>query len=237
MSLMGTLGKVAMGVIVAKGVGKLMGGSSGSAGGSGSLGGLLGGLMGGGNNSNSNTNSGGSKGGLSDIIGGLTGGNGGSAGGLGGLLSSLGGSSDNKQSSGFGDMFNNALQGNEPEQVSDEDEANAEVLLRAMINAAKCDGDLDETELKKITEHLGDVSEEEANFVRQELQAPLNTKEFINSVPRGMEEQVYLMSLMAIDLDSKEEAVYLDQLAKGLNISNETSNQIHAKLNVPQLYS
>ena len=89
----------------------------------------------------------------------------------------------------------------------------------------------------KITEHLGDISEEEANFVRQELQAPLDTQGLINSVPRGMEEQVYLMSLLAINLDSKEEAQYLDELARGLSVSQQVSNQIHEKLGAPQLYS
>ena len=52
-----------------------------------------------------------------------------------------------------------------------------------------------------------------------------------------MEEQVYFMSLLAIDLDSNEEARYLDTLAKGLNISNEVCNQIHEKLGAPALYS
>ena len=229
MSLMGTLGKVAMGVIVAKGVGKMLGGGSSGGG----LGGLLGGLTGG----SSNT-AGGSGGGLSDLIGGLAGKQG--SGGLGGILDSLGGGSNLSQGQGggsLGDMFNNALQGKEPESVSNEEEENAKVLLRAMINAAKCDGNIDEAEQQKITEHLGDVSEDEANFVRQELNAPLDTQGFINSVPRGMEQQVYLMSLLAIDLDTNEEAHYLDQLAKGLNISHQASNQIHEKLGAPKIYS
>ena len=47
MSLMGTLGKVAMGVIVAKGVGKMLGAGGGAGGSGGGLGGLLGSLTGG----------------------------------------------------------------------------------------------------------------------------------------------------------------------------------------------
>lgn len=233
MSLMGTLGKVAMGVIVAKGVGKMMGGSSGGSGGG--LGGLLGGLMGGSSAGGSNAG-GASSGGLGGLLGGLSGNSGG--GGLGGILDSLGGGSTRESgaSNDFGNLFNDALQGKEPE-VSADDEKHAELMLRAMISAAKSDGNLDEDEQRKITEHLGDISEEEANFVRQELQAPLDAQGLIDSVPRGMEEQVYLMSLLAIDLDSKEEAQYLDKLAKGLSISNQVSNQIHEKLGAPQLYS
>ena len=226
MSLMKTLGKVAMGVIVAKGIGKMMGGGrSGSTSGGGGLGGLLGGLLGG---NKSNTSSGG---GLGDLLGGLSGKTGG--GGLGGILDSLGGGS---QSGGIGGMLNDALQGNDV-SASNEEEAQAEILLKAMLNAAKSDGVIDDEEKRKITEHLGDVSDDEANFVRRELDSPLDTQGLINSVPRGMEQQVYFMSLMAIDLDHNKEAHYLDELAKGLNLSHDICNQIHQKVGAPALYS
>ncbi|GAA0417470.1 hypothetical protein GCM10009133_27440 [Cocleimonas flava] len=228
MSLMGTLGKVAMGVIVAKGVGKMMGGSSGSSGGG--LGGLLGSLTGG-----NNSNSGNTGGGLGGLLGGLAG-NSGSGGGLGGILDSLGGSNNSQSGGGLGDLLNNALNGNDPEATSEQDNQ-AEVMLRAMISAAKSDGVLDDEEKRKITEHLGDATPEEIAFVRQELESPLDTQGLIQSVPRGMEEQVYFMALLAIDLDSNHEAKFLDELAKGLNISNQTCNQIHEKLGAPALYS
>ena len=196
----------------------MLGGLTGGAGGSaaGGLGGLLSGLAGGGSQQQ-----------------------GGAAGGLGGLLNQLGGGAQGQSgtSSNFGDMFNTALNGQEPEQVTADDEAHAELLLRAMISAAKADGELDHDEKTRITDHLGDVSEEEANFVRQELQAPVDLQSLVSSVPQGMEQQVYLMSLLGITLDSKEEAVYLDQLAQGLNISQEASNQIHDQLGAPKLYN
>lgn len=214
MSLMGTLAKVAMGIAVAKGVGKMMGGGR----------------------------KGGSGGGLGDLLGGLTGGaSKGGSGGLGGILDSLGGgskisNSEGNNGSGLGDLFNNALQGKEAPATNQQEEE-AKVLLRAMIYAARADGHLDDNEKQKITEKLGDVSEEEANFVRHELSAPIDVKGFINSVPRGMEEQTYMMSLLAIDLDSNEEAHYLDQLAKGLNMSHQVCNEIHEKLGAPAIYT
>ncbi len=218
MSLISTLGKVAMGIAVAKGLGKMMGGSKG-----------------------------GSGGGIGDLLGGLVGGKSADTkGGLGGILDSLGGSklgdaqsqgrNQGSSQGGFGDLFGNAMQGKEI-NASSEQEQQAEILLRAMINAAKSDGNISEDEQRKITEHLGDVSREEAEFVRKEINAPLDTKGFIQSIPRGMEQQVYLMSLMAIDLDSNEEAHYLDQLAKGLNISKDVCNQIHEKVGAPAIYA
>ncbi len=216
MSLLGTLGKVAMGVIVAKGVGKMLGGGKSSGGG---LGGLLGGLTGG--------SQGGSGGGLGDLLGGLSGKSGG--GGLGGILDSLGGG-------GLGSKLNDSMQNNNV-SASSEEEDQARVMIKAMINAAKSDGQIDQDEQEKITKHLADASAEDIEFVKRELNSPLDTKGFINEVPRGMEEQIYFMSLLAIDLDTNEEAHYLDQLAKGLNISHDTCNQIHAKVGAPAIYS
>lgn len=285
MSLMGTLGKVAMGVIVAKGVGKVMGASSNTSGGglgdmlgglmggsssqsSGGLGGLLGSLTGGSGQQGGGLGSilgqlsggstqqqgggaglggllgsvlggqSGGSGGLGDLMAGLSGQGGAAGGGLGGLLGQLGGATAPTQGSqpDFGSMFNDALAGKEPEQVSQQDEENAAVLLRAMISAAKADGELDADEQAKITEHLGDVSEEEAAFVRNELAAPLDLEGLIASVPSGLEQQVYLMSLMSITLDTKEEAVYLDGLRQGLNLTEQASNEIHQQVGAPTLY-
>jgi len=219
MSLMSTLAKVAVGIAVSKGLGKMMGGSSGGSGSGGGLGGLLGQLMGGDSADSKNAK-----------------------GGLGGILDSLGSSklaeaqSQDRNQSDFGGLFDNALQGKEV-SASSEQEKQAEIMLRAMINAAKSDGNITEDEQRKITEHLGDISAEEAAFVRKEINEPLDTQGFIQSIPRGMEQQVYLMSLMAIDLDSNEEAHYLDQLAKGLNISKDVCNQIHEKVGAPIMYA
>ena len=161
-------------------------------------------------------------------------------GGLGGLLNSLAGGgqqgSSAQQGDDLGDLLNAALQGKEPVQASQEQERQAEIMLRAMISAAKADGEIDAEEQGKITEHLGDVSTEELELVRQIMKEPQDLPRLISSVPAGMEQQVYLMSLLAINLDSKPEAQYLDQFAKGLNINEQQCNEIHAKLGVPNLY-
>ena len=245
MSLVGTLSKVAMGAIAARGVGKLMGGRGGSSGLVGTLSGLLGGaggaaalsgLLGGGGGQK---DSGQQGGGLGALLGGAGGQQGG---GLGGLLSSLSGAgqqeqgSSEQQSGGLGGLLNDALQGKESAQPTQDQEQQAEVMLRAMISAAKSDGEIDAEEQRKITEHLGDVSTEELELVRQIMKEPQDLPRLISSVPAGMEQQVYLMSLLAINLDSKPEAQYLDQFAKGLNINEQQCNEIHAKLGVPNLY-
>jgi uncharacterized membrane protein YebE (DUF533 family) len=213
MSMLGTLGKVAMGILVAKGVGKIMGGGSSNGG---SLLDGLGGILGGG-----------TKAGASD--------------GLGGLLGSLAGGSQQNETTGskdknFASMFNDAIQGKDPEPTAEQDQQ-AKILLRAMVSAAKADKHIDAEEQEKILAQLKEAPEAEADMVRSEVQAPLDLEGLIKSVPSGMEQQVYLISLLAINLDSEEEVLYLDKLAKGLNLSHDVSNQIHDKLGVPQLYN
>lgn len=261
MSLVRTLGKVAVGMIVAKGVSKMVGGESSSGGG---LGGLLGSLTGGGGSQSGglgdllgNLTGGqqrtGSTGGFGDLLGSLTGGSqqsgglgdltrmlGGAGasqgGGLGGILDSLGGGSQAGTGGGLGSLLNDALQGNTAQPTNDQ-EQQAEIMLRAMIYAAKADGDIDEGEQQKISEHLDDITADELELVRSIMREPNDMNALVNSIPKGMEQQAYFMSLLAIDLDSQSEADYLHQLAQKLGVSQEVSNHIHQKLGAPALYS
>ena len=265
MSLVGTLGRIAVGVALAKGVGKMMGpktggsaggglggglgsalgGALGGRGGSGGggLGGLLGGLMGGG----SSGGSGGGLGNLGSLLGGGSGAAaGGMAGGLGGLLESISGGGSATGNAGatapssgsLGDLLNGALQGKKIPEPAPAQEDQARLLIRAMVNAAKSDGNIDQEEQQKIVSNLGDdVSDEERQFVISEMQSPFDAQGFINSIPQGAGSQVYMMSLLGITLDTPEEAQYLDALRKGVSMSEAEANAIHNKLGVPTLYS
>jgi uncharacterized membrane protein YebE (DUF533 family) len=233
MGLVGTLGKLALGYAVSKGVGKMMG--RGGAGGG--LGGLLGGLKGGG--------AGGGLGDLGALLGGSqqqqpqgNGGVGGpaEAGGLGGLLESIGGG--NSAGGGLGDLFNTGLQGNPTPPATNDQEAMAKIMIQAMINSAKADGTIDQAEQQKIVSQLGDdLTEDERQFIVSQMQSPLDLDGFTRSIPNGSEQQVYLMSLLGIDLDSQEEARYLDKLRTSMGMSEQQCNAIHQKLGVPTIYS
>lgn len=266
MSLVGTLGKIAIGVVAAKaasgmlkggGAGGGLGGMLGKLGGAGGAAGGLGGMLGGGGGQAGGglggllggaQQQGQAPGGLGGLLGGQT--QQGGAGGLGGLLDSLGGgagaaggaaagaATGGGLGGSLGSMLNAQLNGEqvqEPEPAAaQEDEA--KLLIRAMLNSAKCDGNFDASEQEKILKQMGDISQEDADFINDEINKPLDVPGFIASVPPAMAQQVYLMSILAIDLDSKEEAQYLDQLVKGFGMSEQQSNDIHAKLGVPTLY-
>lgn len=195
-------------------LGGLMGGG-GSSSRSGGLGGMLGGLLGGGSSS--------SKGG-SGMLGGLLGsvmGGGAAAGGLGGLLGSVMGGGDAP----------------EPQAASDQNDQ-AVVMIRAMVNAAKSDGRVDSAEQEKIISNLGDdVSQSEIEFLKSEFSAPLDVAGFVSSVPKGMEQDVYVMSLTSIDLDTQNEAKYLGQLAQSLSLDPAWCNQVHEQVGAPTIFS
>jgi len=104
------------------------------------------------------------------------------------------------------------------------------ILLKAMIYAAKSDGAIDELEREKIMEFMGNMSKVEQMFVEQELQKEIHLEEFLKEVPKGMEKQVYYMSLFAIDLDNEAERNYLEVLSTKLNLPYATVDSIHESL-------
>ena len=112
----------------------------------------------------------------------------------------------------------------------------AEILVKAMVNAAAADGRFDQSERSTILGSMGDLSQEEADFLNAAMSNPQDGAAFAQSVPKRMAQQVYTMSLTAIDLDSNPEAQYLHELARGLGIAPESANAIHRKLGAPEIY-
>ena len=239
-------------------LGGMLGGQQGG-GAQGGLGGMLGGMLGGQQQAQQQSGGGlggmlggaAGAGGLGGMLGGMLAGKGQQGGGIGGLLESLGGNPNASVPSGapaqapepqrgsMGDVLNSAFEnfGEPAQQPTQQQEDMAKVFLRAMISAAKSDGQIDAQEKQKILGELGDVTQDEAEFVQRELAAPLDVDGLVRDVPRGSEQQVYLMALMGIDLDNANEARFLDSLAKGMGLTPEVCNAIHEKLGAPKLYT
>jgi len=75
---------------------------------------------------------------------------------------------------------------------------------------------------------------------RQVLQQVLNQRQHQQQhqqqQPSGMEQEVYSVSLMAIDLDTNPEANYLRELAESLRIEPNRCNEIHEHYGAARLY-
>ena len=275
-----TLLKVAIGVLVAKGVASLTKGSSAGSTGTtagrgtridtGSTGGLedmMGDVLNSGRSSGRRSGSGSSGGGLGDLLEQMSGQKRSSPratapkGGLDDLLGELTGRgrtttqagndrpATRTSGGGVGDLLDQVLADKpggaggglrtgpislpEPDQ---EEELSAALMLRAVIQAVKCDGDLDEDERARLMKAMGEADQSEVQAVQAELNRPVDVQGLARAVPAGLEPQVYMVSLMAINLDQKAEAEYLHQLAGALDISPDQANAIHDKAGAPRLY-
>lgn len=92
-------------------------------------------------------------------------------------------------------------------------------LLKAMIAAANADGHIDSDEQKNIFDAVDKVQlgAEEKAFIFDTLRNPPSI-EMIASLANGLEQasEIYLASVLAIDLDDPSEQAYLDALAEQL---------------------
>lgn len=107
------------------------------------------------------------------------------------------------------------------------------ILVRAMINSAKADGRITDDEQRAILSRVADRSQSTIQFLQEEFKRPVDVREFAWSVPLGLEEKVYMLSLAAIDFDSNHEASYLADLAHGLRLEPDEVDAIHRQFGAP----
>ncbi|MEZ5797260.1 MAG: DUF533 domain-containing protein [Paracoccaceae bacterium] len=141
---------------------------------------------------------------------------------------------------GLGDLLGSVLGGAAARpgglKVEEEDEISAALMLRAVIQAVKCDGELDPAEKDRLVQAMGDASAAEVKAVNAELARPVDVAGLARMVPAGLEPQVYLASLSAIDLDAQAEAQYLHALAQALELQPHEVNALHDRLGAPHIY-
>jgi uncharacterized membrane protein YebE (DUF533 family) len=109
-------------------------------------------------------------------------------------------------------------------------ERHSEIVLKAMINAAKADGQIDQGEMQRIVGKLKEsgMGKEAQQYVLTEMTKPLDTQALIASAKGqpALAAQIYAASLLAIEVDTPAEKKYLDQLAAGLGIKPEVTQRI-----------
>lgn len=115
-------------------------------------------------------------------------------------------------------------------------ENDANIIVKAMINAAKADGAIDSAELNRIIGKLDDdgLSQDEKDFFISEAAKPLDLEGVIASADNkpDMAGQIYAASLLAIEVDTQAEKIYLRKLASGLDLNNQTVGYIEQSLGV-----
>lgn len=104
-----------------------------------------------------------------------------------------------------------------------EEDSSAEALLliRAMIAAANADYEIDDEERARIEGALeeGELSSEERDFLRAEIDNPWDLGRVADAASTpDLAREIYLASLMAIEVDSAAEENYLAQLASRMGL-------------------
>jgi hypothetical protein len=112
----------------------------------------------------------------------------------------------------------------------------AEVMIRAMIEAAKSDGAIDPEERRRILTCLKDSGALPPD--RQALLASMDTPPDVDGLVARVTNpelavEVYAASLLAIQDDTPEEHRYLATLAERLKIPADTVRDVHARYESP----
>lgn len=149
--------------------------------------------------------------------------------GLGSLMNAMTGAAA-AGAKGLGDMME-AVGQNLPTNTIMEEQA--KLMIRAMIQAAKADGEIDAEEREKILDHLADASDEEIAFVQAELDAPVDVALLAEAASESTKAQVYSAALMAISVDTEHEKQYLAQLASALGLETARVAEIHRAMGKP----
>jgi uncharacterized membrane protein YebE (DUF533 family) len=214
-------------------LGSILGQALGGGSGSGGLGGILGNVL-----NDAGTAVGGKQnlalGGLGALAGALLGGGGKSLGGaLGGGVMALLGTMAYQAMTGVGSQQPQVPLGLlEPQSAAERQqlEQHSEIVLKAMINAAKADGQIDQGEMQRIVGKLQEsgMGKEAQQYVLSEMTKPLDTQALIAAVKAQptLAAQIYAASLLAIEVDTPAEKNYLDQLATGLGLKPEVTQRI-----------
>jgi uncharacterized membrane protein YebE (DUF533 family) len=219
-------------------------GLGGSGGGGGLLDGILGAVKGGLGSAVQNPAA---AGGIGAMLGSLIGGGGDSVKGAvgGGALAMLAGVAmkalaNSGQSPGGAAGFSGGtlpLGLKAPEGAGEEQalENTAELMVKAMINAAKSDGEIGPKEMERIVGKLREsgMDQEAQQWVMAEMRKPLDLDGFIAEVSSPeVAAEVYAASLLAIEVDTDAEREYLQRLAQGTGLEPAVVQYINSTMGV-----
>ncbi|HPF74328.1 MAG: tellurite resistance TerB family protein [Rhodanobacteraceae bacterium] len=111
-------------------------------------------------------------------------------------------------------------------------QADALLMLRAMIAAANADGHIDDSEREAVLgrAHQAGLDADDIAALQRELAAPWPVAAITATTQPAMRERVYLAARLAIDLDHPAEQAFLDQLAQGVNLDPARRNELEQQV-------
>lgn len=106
-------------------------------------------------------------------------------------------------------------------------------LVRAMIAAARSDGTLDAKESQAIFQRIQSLEMDASskNLLIEEMGRPVDMDAIVNAATSPeVAAEIYVASLLAIDVDTVEEQSYLAMLAARLKLPQELVSQLHQQV-------
>ena len=119
--------------------------------------------------------------------------------------------------------------------AQEESRQQAVLLIRAMVAASNADGLIDKTERKAIMGRLFEagLGEEDRDFVERELAEPPQIETLIPLIRAAdLNEQAYVASLLAIEVDTPSESDYVNYLRLQLGIDERMAEKVHRQLGI-----
>jgi uncharacterized membrane protein YebE (DUF533 family) len=124
----------------------------------------------------------------------------------------------------------------EPENAAEQAqlENQAQLILRAMINAAKADGQIDQDEVQRIIGRLdeGGADKSARDFIMAAMTKPMETEAIVAAAKGNpqLAAELYGASLLAIKVDSPAEQQYLQNLSSSLGLAPQAVNNLEKSM-------
>ncbi len=109
------------------------------------------------------------------------------------------------------------------------------ILVRAMIAAARADGTLDAQESQAIFQRIEtlDLTQDEKNLLVEEMGKPVDMDALVQSAKTPeIAAEIYVASLLAIDVDTTAEQSYLNMLAARLRLPGDLVKELHQQVEI-----
>ncbi|MBU2898422.1 tellurite resistance TerB family protein [Vibrio hepatarius] len=119
------------------------------------------------------------------------------------------------------------------ENFNSDDDIHQQLILKAMIAAAKADGHVDNDEMQRIESTLQEAGADTQlqTMLRNELNKPLDPSEIAKLAQSPQQaSEIYLASLIVIDEQNFMEKAYLQELAKQLQLAPDLTAQLELQL-------
>ena len=121
-----------------------------------------------------------------------------------------------------------------PPTAAQADQLRSLHLLRAMVTAATADGNVDASERALLMQHARDAgfAGEDLDGLDREIRNPLSLEQLIVQTPSGLNEEVYVAAMIAIDADNPNEHQFLEALSAGLKLDADARARVRLQLGI-----